>query len=111
MKRFAIISVILTLLVSCSGMDATYQEFIKDGTALYVAKAENVVAQPGVNRIKLIVDRFTDARVETMTVYWDNRTYEQTFDVNLGGGNGNICGECERRLAYIRDRDSRFGRQ
>ena len=85
MKRFAIISVILTLLVSCSGMDATYQEFIKDGTALYVAKAENVVAQPGVNRIKLTVDRFTDARVETMTVYWDNRTYEQTFDVNLGG--------------------------
>ena len=85
MKRFAIISVILTLLVSCSGMDATYQEFIKDGTALYVAKAENVVAQPGVNRIKLTVDRFTDARVETLTVYWDNRTYEQTFDVNLGG--------------------------
>ena len=85
MKRFAIISLILSLLASCSGMDETYQEFIKDGTALYVAKAENVRAYSGVNRIKLMVDRFTDARVETLTVYWDNRTYEQTFDVNLGG--------------------------
>lgn len=83
--HISFLSLIFMLMTSCSGMDETYREFIKDGTALYVAKAENVIAYPGVNRIKLIVDRFTDARVETLTVYWDNKTYSQTFDINRNG--------------------------
>lgn len=66
-------------------MDETYREFIKNGTALYVAKAENITAYSGVNRIKLEIGRFTDARVEAVTVYWDNRTYSQSFYVNKSG--------------------------
>ena len=88
MKKYigvVLTSVVLMLMTACSGMDETYREFVKDGTALYVAKAENVTAYSGVNRIKLEIGRFTDARVETLTVYWDNRTYSQTFEVNRGG--------------------------
>lgn len=58
-------------LVSCTGMDETYKEFLSS-TKTYVGKIRNAVTYPGKNRILLTWSPITDPRVVSMEVSWEN---------------------------------------
>ena len=84
MKRITIICLwtALILLGSCDGMDATYKEFKGETPVIYTEKVEGVVAYPGNCRIKLVWDEMIDSRIKGATVYWNNRTGHQDFNID-----------------------------
>src|SRR5690606_13636198 len=58
--------------LSCSKMDATYADFIKDGKIVYPGKADSVQVFPGKNRLSLTWLLF-DPNVTRTKIYWNNR--------------------------------------
>lgn len=67
----SIIAICFILLVACSKMDDTYDDFIKDGEIVYIAKADSVSAYPGNNRMGLSMLLIADPRISKVKVYWD----------------------------------------
>lgn len=77
MKKALILVAMALVLAACYEMDDVYKEFISDGPAKYVGKAENVQVFPGFGRVKIVWSPFIDNRVSSATIYWDNRTCSQ----------------------------------
>lgn len=74
MKNCIIGIMALSLLaVSCSKMDGTYKEFIKDGETKYLGVSDSVKAFPGQNRVLLSWILSSDPDIAKTTVYWNNR--------------------------------------
>lgn len=57
-------------LFACSKMNATYEDFIKDGEVVYIAKVDSVTAYPGNNRMALSMLLTSDPRISKVKVYW-----------------------------------------
>lgn len=70
---------------SCSRMDATYADFIKDGKIIYPGKADSVSVLPGKNRLLLSWLLF-DPNVTRVKIYWDNRTDSVELNVAPSAG-------------------------
>lgn len=85
MKRgilYTFIAVLLSVMASCDGMDATYSEFIKDGPIVYIGKADSLKAFSGKNRIKLSWQMQNDPRGVKATIFWKDKTQSATLDLN-----------------------------
>jgi hypothetical protein len=67
----AVISICLTFLVACSKMDDTYDDFIKDGEIVYIARVDSARSYPGNNRMDLSMLLIADPRISKVKVYWD----------------------------------------
>jgi hypothetical protein len=59
------------LFFSCSKMDDTYDDFIKDGEIVYTAKVDSAKIYPGNNRMRLSMLLISDPRISNVKVYWD----------------------------------------
>jgi len=59
------------VLLACSKMDDTYDDFIKDGEIVYMAKVDSVKAYPGNNRMGLSMLLIADPRVSKVKVFWE----------------------------------------
>lgn len=71
---YAFLAAILTLCVSCDGMDAPYEQFIEDGPIIYIGKADSLEAFAGRNRIKLFWQMRNDPRGVEARIYWKDHT-------------------------------------
>jgi len=58
-------------LYACSKMDDTYDDFIKDGEIVYMAKVDSVKAYPGNNRLGLSMLLISDPRISKVKVFWE----------------------------------------
>lgn len=67
----AIAAIFFTCLFACSKMNDTYDDFIKDGEIVYIAKADSVTAYPGNNRMDLSMLLIADPRISKVKVLWD----------------------------------------
>ena len=77
---FILISVLALAAVSCAKQDTVYKEFIKDGGFIYPAKAINVNAERGYQRIVISWDLPMDPSIRTAKLFWDSRTQSRDFD-------------------------------
>jgi hypothetical protein len=59
------------ILFSCSKMDDTYDDFIKDGEVVYTARVDSAKAYPGNNRMGLSMLLLADPRISKVNVYWE----------------------------------------
>jgi hypothetical protein len=66
----AMLVIYCAMLFACSKMNATYDEFIKDGEVVYIAKVDSVTAYPGNNRMGLSMLLTSDPRISKVKVYW-----------------------------------------
>lgn len=57
-------------LVSCSKMDATYKDFVKDGLIMYSPRMDSLMAFGGRDRVML--SGLVPSRAVAYTVYWNN---------------------------------------
>src|SRR3546814_259268 len=76
MKQFTRYSTIgimaILMLLSCTGSDYYYKDFLETATRLYVGKVDSVKVHPGRNRIKLSWLPSPDQSVQNTRVYWNN---------------------------------------
>ncbi len=70
---FYIATTILLILASCENIKDTYEEFIKDGEIVYVAKADSIKVRSGKNRLELSWLLFSDPNVAKYKVFWNNK--------------------------------------
>jgi hypothetical protein len=61
------------VILSCSKMDSTYVDFIKDGPIVYTAKPDSLKVHPGRYRLTLSWSIIADPKVSKAKVYWNNR--------------------------------------
>ncbi|MBZ4190921.1 DUF4998 domain-containing protein [Niabella beijingensis] len=66
------------LLCTCDKMDATYKDFIKDGSIVYTGSPDSIEVLPGRNRISLRIHQ-SDLSANRAVVYWDNMTDSAAF--------------------------------
>lgn len=62
-----------SFLYSCSKMNDTYIDFVKDGEIIYTSKADLFEAFPGNNRIKLSWLLLSDPKITKNVVYWNDK--------------------------------------
>lgn len=79
---YTLLTAIITCMVSCDGMDAPYEDFIKDGPIVYIGKADSLKAFSGKNRIKLTWQMQNDPRGVKAQIYWKDRTESVEFDLD-----------------------------
>lgn len=77
---YIVISVIVLVASSCGKQDTVYKGFIKDGGFIYPAKALNLTAERGFERIVLRWDLPMDPSIRTGRLYWDSRTKSMDFN-------------------------------
>jgi hypothetical protein len=83
---FAVLMLTVTLaLAGCGPMDETYRDFWADGVKVYPAKAEEVTAYPGNQRIELHWILRGDPSITRAKIYWNNRTDSTEAPVILSG--------------------------
>lgn len=71
-RTYLVIITICTLfLFACSKMDDTYDDFIKDGEIVYIARVDSATSYPGNNRMDLSMLLTADPRISKVKVYWD----------------------------------------
>jgi hypothetical protein len=66
-----IITICTLLLMAFSKMDDTYDDFIKDGEIVYIARVDSARSYPGNNRMGLSMLLTADPRISKIKVYWD----------------------------------------
>jgi hypothetical protein len=66
-----IIAICIFFLFSCSKMDDTYDDFIKDGEIVYIARVDSARSYPGNNRMGLSMLLTADPRISKVKVYWE----------------------------------------
>lgn len=72
-RKSGLLAVLLGgLLVSCSKMDDTYKDFIKDGEIIYPARVEAVQSFTGNQRIELSMLLTSDPKITKVKVFWNN---------------------------------------
>ena len=79
---YTCIVILLSVMASCDGMDATYAEFIKDGPIVYIGKADSLKAFCGKNRIKLSWQMQNDPRGVKATIFWKDKTQSATLELD-----------------------------
>jgi hypothetical protein len=67
-----LIVLFVALAYSCSKMDDTYKDFIKDGEIRYPAKVQGVETFAGKNRIDLSMLITSDPNITKVKVFWNN---------------------------------------
>lgn len=74
MKLYSILSMSLlfSILFSCGDIKDTYEEFVKGGEIIYVAKADSLKARGGNERIELSWLLLSDPKVTHYTIYWND---------------------------------------
>jgi hypothetical protein len=71
-NTFLIVAAIFcVVLFACSKMDDTYDDFIKAGEIVYIAKVDSVNAYPGNNRMNLSMLLISDPRISLVKVFWE----------------------------------------
>lgn len=70
------------LILSCSKMDETYNEFLGYGQAKYPGKADSVKVLSGNNRMILTWLNSADPKVTRAKVYWNNRADSLDVPIN-----------------------------
>jgi hypothetical protein len=85
----SIIVLCFIFLIACSKMDDTYDDFIKDGEIVYIAKVDSLNAYPGKNRMGLSMLLISDPRISKVKVYWD------------AGGQGDSTEKAVQRTAGV----------
>jgi hypothetical protein len=73
------------IFVGCGPMDETYRDFWADGVIVYPAKAEEVTAYPGNQRIELHWILRGDPSITRAKIYWNNRTDSTEALITLSG--------------------------
>jgi hypothetical protein len=63
-----------SFLFSCSKMDSTYADFIRDGEIVFTARVDSVKTFPGNNRIDLSMLLLTDPKISKVKVFWSAGT-------------------------------------
>lgn len=59
-------------LAGCGEMDATYEDYLEGGEAIYTGRADSLEAHPGYQRIALSWLLISDPKITYCTVYWNN---------------------------------------
>ncbi|MGV3639408.1 MAG: DUF4998 domain-containing protein [Adhaeribacter sp.] len=85
MKKFiylpyCLLAALLCSIFSCSKMDDTYMDFVKDGEIIYAPKAQALQLAPGKNRVRLNLLGLS-SRVSRVKVSWNNNA--GFLDVNV----------------------------
>ncbi len=76
----------VALLVACTGMDHYYEDFIKDGPAVYPGRVADVQVFAGKNRIKFSMKTFPDPTVENVWVKWTYRGVADSLSAEVTKG-------------------------
>lgn len=76
-----ICTVALAMMVSCTGMDETYKEFLEGGPNIYVARVDSAKVFDGRERVKITWLKQTDPRAKYAKIYWANKS--DSVKVNL----------------------------
>jgi hypothetical protein len=72
-RRPGLLALLLgSLVLSCSKMDDTYRDFIKDGEIVYPAKVESVQTFTGNKRMDLSMLLTSDPNITKVKVFWNN---------------------------------------
>ncbi len=61
-------------LVSCDSQTDIYEEYVVPNGLIYPGPAQEPIAYPGDNRVKIAWLKGTDPRVETARIFWNNYT-------------------------------------
>lgn len=75
-----IITAISLVISSCGKQDTVYKEFVREGGFIYPAKAINLTADRGFQRIVLNWEVPMDPSIRTGKLFWDSRTQSMDFD-------------------------------
>lgn len=71
-------AILLIYLIGCSDMDATYDEFIKDGPIIYIGKVDTLnwklKTRAGKYRVRFDWGKQPDARARYVNIFWTNRS-------------------------------------
>lgn len=75
-KRYRIpcffLMALVSIVLSCSKMDNTYRDFIKDGEIIYPGKPESLQIFPGNGRIDLSMVLISDPKITKVRAFWNN---------------------------------------
>lgn len=69
-----VLAVTASFFSACSKMDATYEDFIKDGQIIYPGKADSIEVHSGRGRLHLSWLASNDPKVTNAKIYWNNQT-------------------------------------
>lgn len=92
MSRYIKLKVVLSLcfctliLGSCSKMDATFKEFMKDGERIYVGKADSAIVFSGRGRVQLQWLAIADPKITRAKVFWNNKSFTKELTINKTKG-------------------------
>src|SRR5690554_3373453 len=75
---------------SCTGMDDTYKDFIKDGERVYVGMPDSVKVKPGNNRLEIEWLVPPDPNISKAIVYWHNRVSKVEVPIGVGVDSMNV---------------------
>ena len=78
------------LIFSCSKMDSSYADFIKDGPIKYTGRPDSLRVHPGNNRLKLSWVIFADPKINRALVYWNNRKDSLDVPIYRTGGTDTV---------------------
>lgn len=78
---FFLLIFVCTIFFSCTKMDETYKDFIKDGEIIYTGKVDSLTALPGKNRVQLKWYLVSDPKITKNVVYWNNKKDSLVMDV------------------------------
>lgn len=67
---FLLVAVIIS---SCTSMDESYKDFIKDGEISYTGKIDSLHVYSGRNRVQVKGLFISDPKITECRIYWDNR--------------------------------------
>src|SRR5688500_8741707 len=87
---------------SCSKMDDTYKEFIKEGEITYAKAADSAIVRAGKNRVEIMLTGL-DPRVSKIKVYWNNKTKSHEASVTSSNGKLNVIIPALEEGAYSFD--------
>lgn len=81
-KNYIVYTLIAVLcsFFSCSDMDDSYMEFVKDGEIIYAPKVSSVVMGPGRNRMQVSFLNLSP-RVSKLRLFWNNKANQLDFPV------------------------------
>ncbi|MDR6784401.1 hypothetical protein ABIE26_002210 [Pedobacter africanus] len=73
------------LMVSCSKMDESYSEFLKDGERLYTGRPDSLLVSPGKGRLKVSWKLPADPKITTIKLLWNKGIDSLIIPVNKTG--------------------------
>ena len=74
-KKIIICSIFIpaaAIIFSCSKMNDSYADYIKDGEIVYTGKVDSIQTYPGNGRIQLSMLLISDPKIKTVKVFWND---------------------------------------